>query len=165
MERVVLVGFAGAGKSTLGKSLAKLMDCQFIDLDRYIEDKAGLSIGDFIFQFGEQSFRKLEYACLQDVLKIKDCVIATGGGSPCYEDAMQLIVKNSLSIYLRLSVASLFDRLIHAKKKRPLLPDNEEDLKKYIDFNLKKREPFYSRSSLIVKGENINVKQIFDQIN
>lgn len=155
-SNIVLVGFSGAGKSTLGRQTAPLLGLRFVDLDHYIEQKLHYTVPQLFSQFGELIFRKCEYDALQDLLEEDNLLIAAGGGTPCYEQAMQLIVEKSISVYIKLSEETLVQRLANSKKTRPLTTSlSLEDLKVYVHETLLQREPFYKRAHLTVSDDNI----------
>lgn len=144
MNNIVIVGFPGAGKSTVGRKLANKLDMAFIDLDLYIEEKYHTAIPLLFQRYGEPAFRTLEYAALQEVLSTDNAVIAVGGGTPCHENAMSLINERARSVYLQLTEDQLVDHLLHSKKKRPLTQHlDEAALREYVRKNLPVREPYY----------------------
>ncbi len=144
MNNIVIVGFSGAGKSTIGKRLADKLGMTFIDLDLYIEEKYRTSIPLLFQRYGEPAFRTLEQAALREVLGCDNAVIATGGGTPCHGDAMALINAHAKSIYLKLTEDQLVNHLLHSKKKRPLTNLlNKSELREYVRKKLAEREPFY----------------------
>lgn len=150
MKNIVIVGFSGAGKSTVGINLANKLDMTFIDLDLYIEEKYHTAIPLLFERYGESAFRTLERAALLEVLTLENCVIAVGGGTPCHEDAMALINAHSKSIYLQLTEDQLVDHLLHSKKKRPLTNHLKEvELREYVRKTLAKRMPFYLQAQEI----------------
>ena len=150
MNNIVLVGFSGAGKSTIGKRLANKLDMSFVDLDLYIEEKYHTAIPLLFQKYGESVFRQLEFAALQEVLMSENAVIAVGGGTPCHEKAMDLINTHARSIYLKLSEDEIVDHLLHSKKKRPLTNHlNETELREYVKKNLAIREPYYLKAQEI----------------
>ena len=160
-NRIVLIGFPGSGKSTVGKTLARLLNLHYVDLDTEIENHYRISIPDLMQKFGEDAFRKCEYNLLKSYLQEDGIVLSTGGGAPCYADAMQLINEHGFSVYIKMSEKSLFDRLTNAKKKRPLVQKNTpESLQEYINVILASREPIYNQAKLTVKGESISVKNL-----
>jgi len=165
MARIVLVGFPGAGKSTIGKVLARKMKLQFFDSDQEFECHYRTSISIFLQKFGEKLFRKCENEMLQKLLQKDNIILATGGGTPCFHDAMSLINEKATSIYIKLSKESLFIRLTQAKKKRPFVTkSNIEGLKEYIENTLKNREPIYQQAHIIVKGESIDIETLIKKI-
>ncbi|MFA8299748.1 MAG: shikimate kinase [Hyphomicrobiales bacterium] len=159
--KVFLIGFMGAGKTTIGKKLARLLNYTFIDLDKVIEDEYKITINSIFERYDEKAFRKMERKMLFSTLKNKDVVISVGGGTPCFFDNMDIINKNGLSIYLRLHPKSAYTRLINSKKTRPLVNElEEEELLQYITNKLKERERFYLKAKMVVKGESLNEKQL-----
>ena len=144
MKNIVLVGFSGAGKSTVGRKLAEQLTMNFIDLDVYIEEKYHTAIPLLFQRYGESAFRTLEYAALQEVLSAENTIIAVGGGTPCHGDAMSLINAQARSIYLKLTEEQIVNHLLHSKKKRPLTNHlSEPDLREYVRKTLAVREPYY----------------------
>lgn len=144
MKNIVLVGFSGAGKSTVGRKLAEQLTMNFIDLDVYIEEKYHTAIPLLFQRYGESAFRTLEYAALQEVLSAENTIIAVGGGTPCHGDAMSLINARARSIYLKLTEEQIVNHLLHSKKKRPLTNHlSEPDLREYVRKTLAVREPYY----------------------
>ena len=103
MNTVVIVGFPGAGKSTIGKRLADELSMTFIDLDLYIEEKYHTAIPLLFQRYGESAFRTLESAALEEVITKENAIIAVGGGTPCFNDNMTKINANAFSIYLQLT--------------------------------------------------------------
>lgn len=150
MNNIVLVGFPGAGKSTVGRRLADKLGMAFIDLDLYIEAKYHTAVPLLFQRYGEPAFRTLEYAALKEVLDADNAVIATGGGTPCHHDAMTLINSRAHSIYLKFSEEQLVEHLVHSKKKRPLTQHlSEPDLRTYVHNTLAEREPYYLRATTV----------------
>jgi shikimate kinase len=166
MKRIVLVGFPGSGKSTIGKRLAAQMNLNFVDLDQKIEEKYKLLIPDFFAKYGELPFRQCEYELLNEVLTLDNCVISVGGGAPCFYDAMDLIINHSISVYIRLSAKSLHHRLLNSVRPRPLvMGKTSSELMNYIEEQLPLRELFYMRAALCIKGENLDCAALTEQLN
>ncbi|MBP5710751.1 MAG: (d)CMP kinase [Bacteroidales bacterium] len=158
---IVLVGFSGAGKSTVGRKIANRLSFSFIDTDRYFEEKYRFTIFNFFKNFGEELFRRLEREILLEVLDFENVVIATGGGTPCFFDNMDIINQKSTSIYIEMSPVSLSDRLWHSKKPRPLTHNmSREELDQYISTKLTERSAFYKKAQYTIKGENIDIDPI-----
>jgi len=120
---VYLIGFMGSGKTTVGKKLAGKLGYDFIDLDEMIEKKYRITINNIFNKFDENAFRLIEQETLTETFKLKNTVISTGGGTPCFFNNMQLINKYGISVYLKMHKQSLYDRLINSKTKRPLLTE------------------------------------------
>ncbi|MCD4789515.1 MAG: shikimate kinase [Bacteroidales bacterium] len=154
---VYLIGFMGSGKTTVGKRLAGKLGYDFIDLDEMIEKKYHITINNIFNKFDENAFRLIEQKTLTETFKLKNTVISTGGGTPCFFNNMQLINKHGTSVYLKMHKQSLYDRLINSKTKRPLLTGKTpNEILNYIGMQLHHREPYYLQSSIIIKGESIN---------
>ncbi|MEG1555104.1 MAG: shikimate kinase [Bacteroidales bacterium] len=163
--RIVLVGFSGCGKSTIGKKIARKLNYSFLDTDGFFETKYHISVFDCFKKYGEETFRRCEYEILKESLEAKQAVIATGGGAPCFFNAMELINRQAFSIYIKMSNASLLTRLLSAKKERPLTQgQSKEVLLDYITNTMLIREPFYNKAHFIVKGESIDLKNVIAQL-
>ena len=151
----------GCGKSTIGKALAKQMGFDFIDLDKYIEKKEVKSIQQIFKKKGELAFRKMEEIALLEVCKKNNIVIATGGGTPCFFENMQIIKAKGKSIYLKMEEEELKERLVNQQTQRPLISNkSDEELQNFINSTLLEREEFYNQADFIVNGKNINAKAI-----
>jgi shikimate kinase len=149
-NNVVLVGFMGVGKTTLGKRLAKLLDFQFVDTDELLEQLLGCSISSYFEKFGETKFREKERYLLQE-WNDERCVIATGGGMPCFHDNMERLKQIGVVAYLHRPSKELHHRLIHAKKKRPLVSElTDDELLTFIEKTLTQREPIYKQAHLVI---------------
>lgn len=143
-KRVYLLGFMGCGKSTVGKSLAKEVQWDFIDLDDFIEKKSGMSIPDVFQTHGEDYFRQLESEAVAETTSMENVIIATGGGAPCFHKNMEAMNQAGLTIYLQLSAEGLRDRLKPAKTNRPLISNKSDDeLLEFIKEKLAERESYY----------------------
>ena len=159
MKNIVIVGFSGAGKSTVGRKFANKLNMSFVDLDLYIEEKYHTAIPLLFQKYGESVFRQLEFAALQEVLMTENAVIAVGGGTPCNEKAMDLINTHARSIYLKLSEDEIVDHLLYSKKKRPLTNHlNETELREYVKKTLAIREPYYLQAQEIRTLEEIEAQ-------
>lgn len=157
MDNIVIVGFPGAGKSTIGKRLAEKLDMTFVDLDLYVEEKYHTAIPLLFQRYGESAFRTLESVALEEVLTIKNAVIAVGGGTPCFHDNMTKINANAFSIYLQLNENEIVDHLLHSKKKRPLTNHlSEPELREYVHKTLAIREPFYLQAQQVWTLQDAN---------
>lgn len=164
--RIFIVGYMGAGKSTVGKRLARKLDLPFIDLDDAFEQKYRYSIPNFFDHFGEEKFRELEHQLLNEIiLNNQDAVISTGGGTASYFNNMELINDSGLSVYLKMSALSISHRLKMARKLRPVIREvQHEDMLEFIKKQLAERELFYNKARLSVKGENFDLEHLVEQI-
>ena len=158
---IYLIGYMGSGKTTVGKALAKKLGYTFIDMDDAIIEQTGKSISELFELHGEQGFREIEKQYLHSTFDFKKTIISTGGGAPCFFDNMEQINAHGTCFYIKMSVGGLFNRLTNAKDERPLLKNlNDEELKAFIELNLSKREPFYSKATHTIKGENLKLAGI-----
>ena len=149
MKRIFLIGYMGAGKSTLGKTLARKLNIAFIDLDRYIECRLHKTIPEIFSENGESTFRVLEKNLLHEVCDFENVVIAGGGGTPCFFDNIDYINTHTTCVYLQTSVDELFERLKKYRDSRPLLQNkNDEELHAFIEKNLSSRENFYKQAAI-----------------
>jgi len=165
-NRITLIGFSGAGKSTIARKIAAHFHFSVLDTDKMLEEKYRVSVFDIFKKYGEETFRKLEYNALVEALQQENVVIATGGGAPCFLDAMKLINEAAYSVYIEMSPKSLTQRLLHAKIVRPLTKNKtEEELLSYVTEQLALREPFYKQSHLTIKGENCSLQELFNKFS
>lgn len=164
-DKIYFVGFMGSGKTTLGKKLAALLGWTFIDLDKEIEQKTGMTIPEIFSELGEAHFRKVESEVLRESSSVKGAVVSTGGGAPCHDQNMDFMLSNGLTVYLKLTPAQLRARLTGSGTERPLIRDLEkEDLLTFIETKLTEREKFYSRAGMIVDGFDPDVNELLKQI-
>lgn len=146
----------GSGKTTLGKRLARKINYEFIDMDHYIEEQAGMKVAEIFEQKGERYFREKEEAFLGSLQTENNLVVATGGGVPCFGNNMQLMNQKGITVYLKMSPASLASRLEKARNIRPLIEGMSPDLLRgYIEKKLHERELYYNKAQCIIKGENV----------
>lgn len=163
--KITLIGFMGCGKTTIAKALAQKLNYGFIDLDKIIETVAGISVTEIFNTKGEEYFRELEREALKILSDNGDYVVAVGGGTPCFYNNMEEINKHSVSVYLKMSTDSLFDRLKNEQAQRPLIKNlNEKELKLFIADNLLKREPFYLKAHYKVKAKDMHLEALVDFI-
>ncbi len=150
MKRIILIGYMGAGKTTLGKVLARELNLEFIDLDWYIENRFHQSVNQLFATRGEEGFRRIERNMLHEVAEFENVIISSGGGTPCFFDNMEYMNQQGLTVYLKASPETLRAHLRMGKQKRPLVAQkNDEELDAFIHESLNKREPFYNQARLI----------------
>lgn len=155
---IFLIGFMGCGKSTLGKKLAKKMSYSFIDVDKEIEQKELLSIQKLFDTHGEAYFRSLETEWLNNY-KGSNTIISLGGGTPCFNNNIELINSIGTTVYLKMNAGLLTNRLYHSKQKRPLIEkfkDDKVQLEKEIHNLLSLREEFYNEANIIFEASNMS---------
>lgn len=161
MAKFFLTGYMGSGKSTVGEKLAAKLKYDFIDLDKLIESDYKQSIPEIFATKGEKEFRAMEHNTLKRVIEKNNVVVACGGGTPCYYDNMELMSKNGVTVYIKMSVDALVDRLTNAKEKRPLIENKTApELRSFIKRQLEKREDIYHKAQYTVKGKDLNVDEL-----
>ena len=163
---IVLLGYMGCGKTTVGIRLSKLINKKFIDLDQFIELTYNQKIQDIFLNQGEVYFRKIESKCLSTLmLKYNNAVISLGGGTICYSNNLELI-NNSNSFYLKYSIANLSERLLKINSTRPILSTiNDHD--KMIDFvskHLFERNYYYNQASKVIDCDLKDQDEIASEI-
>lgn len=147
MTRVILIGYMGAGKTTVGRQLALALGLQFYDLDWYIEMRYHKKVPQIFAEAGEEGFRDLERRMLHEVAEFEDVVVSCGGGTPCFYDNMEYMNAQAETVYLKARPEVLAMHLKMGKTERPLIKGKQEDeLLQYIKDSLEKREPFYSKA-------------------
>ncbi len=163
--RVFLVGYMLCGKSTVGKKLAKALNYEFVDTDRWIENKYRLSVEGIFEKYGQSVFRMFERQCLESLSETDNVVIATGGGLPCFGDNMDLINSLGFSIYLKMPVGGVIARYRASHRPRPLLKGKtEEELQQFICTTLQERELYYRKADIIVAATDVKVEEIISKI-
>ncbi len=147
MTRIILIGYMGAGKTTIGKALSKELGIIFYDLDWYIESRMRKTVSEIFVERGEEGFRKIEYNMLHEVAEFEDVIISCGGGTPWFFDNMDYLNQQGKTVYLKAEPEVLYKHLLMAKVERPLLKGkSKEELLKFIKEQLEKREPFYTKA-------------------
>ncbi len=164
--KLVLIGYMASGKSVVAKYLANKKRIDVIDLDTYIEDKEKQTIQEIFKNKGEIYFRiKENYYLKELLLSDKNFILATGGGTPCYANNMEIIKKNSNSVYLKASIQTIYDRVVTEKQKRPLVSNiNNADIKEFIAKHLFERNQFYNKADKIVSVDNKTIDKIATEI-
>lgn len=156
MKRIFLIGYMGAGKTTVGKDLSKRLGLSFIDLDCYIEGRYLKTVGQLFAERGEEAFREIERKMLREVAMFEDVLVSTGGGAPCFFDNMEFMNACGTTVYLQVSVNELTKRLEVGKHTRPVLKGRSgESLKLFISENLEKRNPYYTKASILFDAEKM----------
>ena len=162
MRSIILIGYMGAGKTTIGKVLAREMGVDFYDLDNYIEDRFHQKIPDIFAEKGEEGFREIERKMLHEVAEFEHIVLSCGGGTPCFFDNMDYMNTCGETVFLDASPAVLKEHLHMGKTVRPLIQGKSDDeLIAYIEDSLEKRLPYYQKAKHTLKIEVIHTK---DQI-
>ncbi len=145
-RQIFLIGFMGAGKTTLGRALeARLPGWRYIDLDEEIERGAGMSVPKIFALYGEKQFRRMERRALEGVLDRSRVIVGCGGGTPCFFDNMELMNRSGRTVLLRARNSTLLRRLLAARDSRPKLRGfSPEEIEGYIVSAQAERDPHYS---------------------
>lgn len=160
MKRIILIGYMGAGKTTIGRTLARELGLEFYDLDWYVENRFRLRIPEIFAQRGEEGFREIERKMLHEVAEFEDIVLSCGGGTPCFFDNIDFMNARGETIYLQASPEVLQTHLRMGKSKRPLIDGKSPDeLEAYIRESLAQREPFYTQAKHIVPIDVLTTKE------
>ena len=160
-KNLVLLGMMGVGKTTAGKTVAKMQSLEFIDTDLAIEKKCSMTISEIFKKKGEEFFRNEEEKEVLKLIKKKNCVIALGGGAFINESIRNNVLKNSISIWLDTNLKTLSKR-IKWNKKRPLL-DNKNN-NKIINQLYSQRKSFYKLANHRIDCNNLDKKSIVNKI-
>lgn len=169
MKRIILIGYMGAGKTTIGKVLAHEMGLTFYDLDVYIEDRFHRTISQIFAESGEKGFRELECRMLHEVAEFEDVIISCGGGTPCFFDNMDYMNTCGETVFLNATPETLKTHLLMGKTKRPLIQGKSpEELLDFIKESLQKRLPYYMKAKhtlpIGVINTNEDIKHYVKQI-
>jgi shikimate kinase len=148
---VYLVGFMGAGKTSVGQRLAELLGWSFVDLDQEIEKREGEPIRSIFKTRGESRFREIERRELERVSLLARTVVALGGGTYCREDNRRTVEATGVSVWLDVSVQTIIGRCA-GDVSRPLLASQSE-----MEQLLEIRRPFYEKSSLRIEADTQSV--------
>lgn len=163
MKSIIIIGYMGAGKTTVGKALAKELGIMFYDLDWYIESRMHKTVKQIFDESGEDGFRQIEHNMLHEVAEFENIVLSCGGGTPCFFDNMDYMNQLGETVYLKASPETLYAHLKMGKGVRPLLLNKTpEEVQVFICEQLQKREPFYEKAKHIF---DVNVMDNFDKIN
>ena len=147
MVRIIIVGYMGSGKTTVGKALSKDLGIPFYDLDWYIESRMRKTVAQIFAERGEEGFRKIEHNMLHEVAEFENVIISCGGGTPCFFDNMDYMNGQGETVYLQASPDVLYNHLKMGKTERPLLKNKTpEEMQVFIAEQLEKREPYYSKA-------------------
>ena len=140
----------GAGKTTIGRALAKELGVPFYDLDWYIESRRHKTVAQLFAEEGEEAFRRIEHNMLHEVAEFEDVVISCGGGTPCFFDNIDYMNAQGQVVYLKATPQVLIDHLRMARTERPLLKGKSpEELETFINEQVHARETYYNKAHYI----------------
>jgi shikimate kinase len=150
--RILLVGFMGSGKSSVGRNLARRLKWGFVDFDTEVEKRAGMAIPSLFEKHGERLFRTMEESVGQEMLRRDRVVLASGGGWPCAPGRMASLPPGTLSVWLKVREENLLARVMRRQASRPLL--NVVDPEARIRTLLREREPWYAMAHWTLEGDD-----------
>lgn len=165
--KIVLLGYMGSGKTTIGRIVANQLNIKFLDLDAYIEQQENMLVADIFKERGELYFRKKEREYLsQLILQETSFVLSLGGGTPCFGDNMELINQHTAnSFYLNINIKELSDRLKLEKDHRPMIAHlNDDDILEFIGKHLFERSYFYNMAHKKIKGNKRTPTALAEEI-
>ena len=143
-ENIVLIGFMGSGKTSIGRLVARRLRFQFVDTDQVIVERARLEIPEIFAQHGEEIFREYETAALQSLTHLRRCVISTGGGVVVKERNHTILRELGLVVCLTASEETIFER-VSRNNRRPLL--QTENPRATVAQMLAVRRPLYEKAA------------------
>ncbi len=159
MQNIVLIGFMGTGKSTVGRRLAQSLAWNFFDTDYVIEDVTNLSVTEIFRRHGETRFRSEERIVVKRLSQQERIVIATGGGTVLNPLNWEALAKNGIMIGLHASIEAILSRIGH-KHNRPLLKGPREEIEKLWS----ERQKYYAKADFTVDTSQKNIDEVVNEI-
>jgi shikimate kinase len=157
MQRIFLIGYMGAGKTTLGKALSVQMGLSFVDLDLFIEKRYYKTIRQIFDEKGEDYFREIEQKALYEVAAFEDVIISTGGGTPCFYENMAFMNAAGTTAYLKASAGELAKRMETNRSARPVLKNRSgEELMQFVEATLSERSRYYEQAKIILDARHVS---------
>tara|TARA_Y100000766_G_scaffold92063_1_gene78411 strand:+ start:158 stop:670 length:513 start_codon:yes stop_codon:yes gene_type:complete len=159
-ENLVFLGMMGSGKSSIGSIISKKLNINFIDIDKEIEKKVGMSISKIFENEGEKHFREIEEIITLKFLKKNKSVIAIGGGAFLNNKIRKEILDNNISVWLDWSIKTLINRIKNSQKRPLALNSSKNELINLI----KKRSLVYSKAMYKIDCENLSKNDIVKKV-
>lgn len=162
MNNVVLIGFMGSGKSTVGKKLAEELKIEWLDMDNEIEKREGKLVNEIFSEYGEAYFRELESKYINELLTVEKKVISTGGGVVLKVENIAILKKIGMVIFLHVDPSQIIERL-EEDSTRPLLQG--ENIEEKVENLLEQRDPLYlSAADIIIQTTGKSVDLVVEEI-
>ncbi len=158
-QNIILVGFMGTGKSSVGKRLAKILGWDFIDTDVEIERLTGLTVSEIFRRHGETRFRSEERLLVKKLKERDQCVIATGGGTVLNPQNWEELSQSGVMITLYAQLDEIYERIGY-RNDRPLLKGDREE----IEERWAKRQPVYRQADLIIDTTDLGIDEVVQEI-
>lgn len=160
-KHLALTGFMAAGKSTIGKRLARKLGVKFYDIDDIVVERHG-PVSDIFYAQGEKQFRRYEFEAIAEVLEQDPGIIALGGGAVTHDDSLKLIKKRTYRVFIKVPPDQILGRLRRSKAVRPLLGPTPSLSK--IKELYTARMPRYSHADFVVEAQDLSTAQVVDSI-
>ena len=168
-DHIILIGMSGAGKTTLGEALSISLNLPFIDTDEEIVKITSLSIPEIFRLEGETKFRSYESGVIRQLVDFPKSVIALGGGAPCYDNQIELLLEMGTVVYLDVSIDVLTKRLGQITNARPLYTKlSSNQIVEKTKTLMKQRTSFFCKADFIVDGNTSSddlVKKVIEKIH
>ena len=160
MNRIIIIGYMGAGKTTVGRALSKAIGVPFYDLDWYIEQRMRRSVRQLFDERGEEGFRRVERNMLHEVAEFEEVILSCGGGTPCFFDNMEYLNRQGETVYLKAAPDVLYAHLRMGRAVRPLLLGKTPDeVRAFIQEQLVAREPYYPKAKHVIDVSLLDNRQ------
>ena len=164
--KLFLIGMMGSGKSYWAKQLATALQYELVDLDTVIEIENDATISEIFELYGEQFFRNQETKYLRNFDTKNNVVVATGGGTACFNDNMQWMNEEGITIWIDEPMDVLVSRLAKEKAHRPLIKNlNDAELKYFLEQKLLERKSFYSKAKYIISSKKDTTEKLIELLN
>ncbi|MBM7581276.1 shikimate kinase [Caldicoprobacter guelmensis] len=160
-NNIILIGFMGVGKTTVGKLLAQRLGYRFVDADQVIEEETGLSIPEIFSRYGEGYFRQLERQAIRRIFIHSGIVLATGGGAVMDPANFSFLMENGCVVALDASEETLWERLKSCKDRPMLYSENPREKMRAL---LEMRRPVYYKAHFVVRVDGKSPKEVADEI-
>ena len=165
MQNIILLGYMGAGKTSVGKAMARKLGLSFYDLDYFIEERFRRKVADIFAEHGEEGFRKIEYNMLHEVAEFEDIVLSLGGGTPCFFDNIDYINQKGITVFMNASPEIIVKHLKISHNVRPLLQQKQgQELLDHIARHMEERMPYYRKAQYEVNVDTLDSFQKIDQL-
>lgn len=159
---IVLIGFMGAGKSTISDYLSMMFDMKLVEMDQEISERQEMSIPDIFATYGEEYFRNLETELLKELQTGRNCIISCGGGVAMREQNVTEMKKNGRVVLLTASPETIYER-VKDSNDRPLLKDNN-NVEYIAELMEKRREKYEAAADIVIQTDNKTILQICEEL-